>query len=65
MRACSYKAHFRWQHYTEGLHPGTEQLDGTEACASVTSAFLQVCARVAATGALSCPSRTCLWDAAA
>ena len=43
---CSYKAHFRWKHYTQELAEGTEQPEGTEACASVTSAFLQVLATV-------------------
>lgn len=41
-----YKAHFRWKHYTQELAEGTEQPEGTEACASVTSAFLQVLATV-------------------
>ena len=39
---CRYKAHFRWKHYTEELHEGVEKPLGTEACASVTSAFLQI-----------------------
>jgi len=42
----SYKAHFRWKHYSEELEQGTELPVGTEACASVqshvTSAFLQI-----------------------
>ncbi|KAH7624228.1 hypothetical protein Ndes2526B_g01488 [Nannochloris sp. 'desiccata'] len=41
-----YKAHFRWRHYTQELAEGTDQPEGTEACASVTSAFLQVLATV-------------------
>ncbi|KAL6768741.1 hypothetical protein ACKKBG_A16005 [Auxenochlorella protothecoides x Auxenochlorella symbiontica] len=42
-----YKAHFRWKHYTSPL-PVTQELpSGTEACASVTSAFLQVLATIA------------------
>ena len=40
----SYKAHFRWKHYSEELEQGTELPVGTEACASVTSAFLQILA---------------------
>eukprot|EP00889_Picochlorum_renovo_P006624 jgi/Picre1/33654/NNA_001134.t1 len=39
-----YKAHFRWKHYTAELEPGTDLPVGTEACASVTSAFLQILA---------------------
>ena len=39
-----YKAHFRWKHYTQELEPGTDLPVGTEACASVTSAFLQLLA---------------------
>lgn len=40
----SYKAYFRWNHYN--FKPGaTQQLPTeTDACASVTAAFLQVCA---------------------
>lgn len=41
-----YKAHFRWKHYTQAVAEGTEQPAGTEACASVTSAFLQILATV-------------------
>ena len=41
-----YKAHFRWKHYTAELAPGTELPVGTEACASVTSAFLQILATI-------------------
>lgn len=41
-----YKAHFRWKHYTAELEPGTELPVGTEACASVTSAFLQILATI-------------------
>jgi hypothetical protein len=42
----SYKAHFRWKHYTSELAGDVERPAGTEACASVTSAFLQVLATV-------------------
>ncbi|KAI3426142.1 hypothetical protein D9Q98_008521 [Chlorella vulgaris] len=41
-----YKAHFRWHHYTSPLEQGTDLPEGTEACASVTSAFLQVLATI-------------------
>ena len=41
-----YKAHFRWKHYNEELEQGTELPVGTEACASVTSAFLQILATI-------------------
>eukprot|EP00887_Chlorella_sp_A99_P004144 scaffold23.g4144.t1 len=41
-----YKAHFRWKHYTSPLAAGTDLPEGTEACASVTSAFLQVLATI-------------------
>ena len=41
-----YKAHFRWAHYTSGVQEGTDMPEGTEACASVTSAFLQVLATI-------------------
>ena len=41
-----YKAHFRWKHYTAELEPGTDLPVGTEACASVTSAFLQILATI-------------------
>lgn len=37
-----YKAYFRWGHYQFKLQPGLVLPDETEACASVTSAFLQV-----------------------
>jgi hypothetical protein len=37
-----YRAHFRWKHYTAPLVDGCELPVGTEACASVTSAFLQI-----------------------
>ena len=39
----SYKAYFRWNHYSFKLRNGTQQLPTeTDACASVTAAFLQV-----------------------
>lgn len=41
-----YKAHFRWAHYTSAVQEGTDMPEGTEACASVTSAFLQVLATI-------------------
>ena len=37
-----YKAYFRWSHYQFKLQPGLVLPEETEACASVTSAFLQV-----------------------
>jgi len=37
-----YKAYFRWGHYPFKLKSGPMLPDETEACASVTSAFLQV-----------------------
>lgn len=37
-----YKAYFRWDHYCHKIHAGPTLPDETEACASVTSAFLQV-----------------------
>ena len=38
-----YKAHFRWRHYTQIQAASDYDLpEETEACASVTSAFLQV-----------------------
>lgn len=39
-----YKARFNWEHYTHAISPGArEELPAeTHACASVTSAFLQV-----------------------
>ena len=38
-----YKAHFRWSHYPQIRHASDFDLPNeTEACASVTSAFLQV-----------------------
>ncbi|GBF98004.1 hypothetical protein Rsub_11115 [Raphidocelis subcapitata] len=38
-----YKAYFRWNHYTYKLRNGTQHLPTeTDACASVTAAFLQV-----------------------
>ncbi len=38
-----YKAHFRWRHYTQIQATSDYDLpEETEACASVTSAFLQV-----------------------
>mmetsp|Transcript_1796 Transcript_1796/g.3988 ORF Transcript_1796/g.3988 Transcript_1796/m.3988 type:complete len:813 (-) Transcript_1796:985-3423(-) len=37
-----YKAYFRWQHYQHKLRPGTDLPVETDACASVTAAFLQV-----------------------
>jgi hypothetical protein len=39
-----YRARFNWEHYTHALTPGTREKlpDKTFACASVTSAFLQV-----------------------
>ncbi len=40
-----YKAHFRWRHYTQIQAASDYDLpEETEACASVTSAFLQVLA---------------------
>ena len=41
-----YKAYFRWKHYDQELEAGTELPVGTEACASVTSAFLQILATI-------------------
>jgi hypothetical protein len=39
----SYKAYFRWNHYSFKLRSGTAHLPTeTDACASVTAAFLQV-----------------------
>ena len=38
---CRYKAYFRWGHYPYKLKVGPTLPDETEACASVTSAFLQ------------------------
>ena len=40
--SCRYKAYFRWSHYQFKLQPGLVLPEETEACASVTSAFLQV-----------------------
>ncbi len=37
-----YKAYFRWPHYPCYFKPGTTMASETDACASVTSAFLQV-----------------------
>eukprot|EP00228_Micromonas_bravo_P004810 CAMPEP_0203017292 /NCGR_PEP_ID=MMETSP1401-20130829/21585_1 /ASSEMBLY_ACC=CAM_ASM_000894 /TAXON_ID=38833 /ORGANISM="Micromonas pusilla, Strain CCAC1681" /LENGTH=335 /DNA_ID=CAMNT_0049759015 /DNA_START=12 /DNA_END=1016 /DNA_ORIENTATION=+ len=39
-----YKARFNWEHYTHAVAPGTREMlpSETQACASVTSAFLQV-----------------------
>ena len=39
---CRYRAHFRWEHYQHQLAQQMDLPDETEACASVTSAFLQV-----------------------
>jgi hypothetical protein len=41
---CRYKARFNWEHYTHVLAPGAKESlpEETQACASVTSAFLQV-----------------------
>jgi len=41
-----YKAYFRWDHNTHELQPGTILPDDTEACPSVTSAFLQILATI-------------------
>ena len=43
-RGRRYKAYFRWSHYPYKLKAGTNLLVETDACASVTAAFLQVCA---------------------
>lgn len=43
---CRYKAYFRWDHYTNDVAPGIELPEGTEACPSVTSAFLQILATI-------------------
>ena len=37
-----YKAYFRWQHYPVPSSP-IYKVNETDACASVTAAFLQVC----------------------
>lgn len=49
-----YKAYFRWDHYSYKIHAGPTLPDETEACASVTSAFLQVRAFVVVCGGGSC-----------
>ena len=43
-RSRRYKARFNWEHYTHAVAPGTREMlpSETQACASVTSAFLQV-----------------------
>lgn len=45
---CRYRAHFRWEHYQHQLAQQMDLPDETEACASVTSAFLQVTSFVVA-----------------
>lgn len=45
--SCRYRAHFRWDHYTNKIGEGVQLQNDTEACASVTSAFLQVRGREA------------------
>lgn len=44
LRVCRrYKAYFRWPHYSHKLRSGTALLPTeTDACPSVTAAFLQV-----------------------
>ena len=39
---CRYRATFHWNHYRKALVEGPKLPESTEACASVTSAFLQV-----------------------
>lgn len=39
---CSYRATFQWEHYKRSLYGSPNLPTATEACASVTSAFLQV-----------------------
>ena len=38
-----YKAHFRWNHDTLSISDFSGLPEETEACASVTACFLQVC----------------------
>lgn len=61
-----YKAYFRWNHYSFKLRNGTQNLPTeTDACASVTAAFLQAScrARAAATPARAPCNRAALASA--